>query len=181
MEGYLNLKNFEIPEAISRLRLSSQKLAIVTGKQYKIEKKFRLRNLCNLDAIKEVLLKEVPLVPCDAIKDEFHFLLHCDNFPELKNSTFEEIQRSEYIDLSKGNLIFQGKSYFLIFQGIISFITCIGKIHQNFSRSRRKIFETILLIILKKRKVLQFAVDFLGNIIVIFDFFKSCLLNALLQ
>ena len=89
MERYLNLKNFEIRKAISRLRLSSHKLAIVTGKWYKIEKELRLCNLCNLDAI----------------EDEFHFLLNCDNFSELRNSTFQEIQRSENIDLSKGNPI----------------------------------------------------------------------------
>ena len=71
------------------LRLSSHKLAIVTGKWYKIEKELRLCNLCNLDAI----------------EDEFHFLLNCDNFSELRNSTFQEIQRSENIDLSKGNPI----------------------------------------------------------------------------
>ena len=49
MERYLNLKNLEIRKAISRLRLSAHKLAIVTGKWYKIEKEYRLCNLCHLD------------------------------------------------------------------------------------------------------------------------------------
>ena len=38
-ERYLNLKNFEIRSSLSKLRLSSNKLAVVTGKWYKIKKK----------------------------------------------------------------------------------------------------------------------------------------------
>ena len=37
-ERYLNLKNFEIQNALSKLRLSPDKLAVVTGKWYKIKK-----------------------------------------------------------------------------------------------------------------------------------------------
>ena len=56
-ERYLNMKNFEIRNVISKLRLSSNKLAVVTGKWYKIKKENRLCNFYNLNAI----------------EDEFHF------------------------------------------------------------------------------------------------------------
>ena len=52
------MKNFEIRNALSKLRLSSNKLAVVTGKEYKINKEKRLFNFCNLNVI----------------EGEFHFL-----------------------------------------------------------------------------------------------------------
>ena len=60
---YLNLKNFETRNALSKLRLSSNKLAVVIGKWYKIKKENRLCNFCNLNNI----------------EDEFHFLIDCPN------------------------------------------------------------------------------------------------------
>ena len=69
-ERYLNLKNFEIRNSLSKLRLSSNKLAVVTGKWYKINKEKRLCNFCNLNAI----------------KDEFHFLIDCPNYKKLRKS-----------------------------------------------------------------------------------------------
>ena len=41
-ERYLNLKNFEIRNALFKLKHSSNKLAVVTGKWYKIKKENRL-------------------------------------------------------------------------------------------------------------------------------------------
>ena len=35
-ERYVNLKNFEVQNALSKLRLSSNKLTVVTGKWYRI-------------------------------------------------------------------------------------------------------------------------------------------------
>ena len=43
-EGYVNLKNFKIQNALYKLRLSSNKLAVVTGKCYRIKKENRLCN-----------------------------------------------------------------------------------------------------------------------------------------
>ena len=51
-ERYLNFKNFEIQRAMSKLRLSSNKLAVVTGKWYKIKKHNRLNNFYNLNVTK---------------------------------------------------------------------------------------------------------------------------------
>ena len=55
--------NFEIQNAISKLKLSSIKLAVVTGKWYKINKENRLCNFFNLNAV----------------QNEFHFLIDCPN------------------------------------------------------------------------------------------------------
>ena len=87
-ERYLNLKNFEIRNALSKLRLSSNKLAVATGKWYKINKEKRLCNFCNLNAI----------------EDEFDFLIDCSNYKKLRKSPFKSIQDIQHIDLSWGNI-----------------------------------------------------------------------------
>ena len=52
-ERNLNLKNFEIQNVLSKLKLTSNNLAVVAGKWYKINKKNRLCNFCNLNAIED--------------------------------------------------------------------------------------------------------------------------------
>ena len=84
-ERYLNLKNFEIRNALSKLRLSSRKLAVITRKWYKIREENRLCNFCNLNAI----------------EDEFNFLIECPNYKKLRKSTLKSIQDVEHIDLSQ--------------------------------------------------------------------------------
>ena len=66
-ERYLNLKKFEIRKAIPKLKLSSNKLEMVTGKSYKTKTENRLSNLCNLNSI----------------EDEFHFSVNCPNYKQL--------------------------------------------------------------------------------------------------
>ena len=83
-ERYLNLKNFEIRNALFKLRLSSNKLAVVTGKWYKIKKENRQCNFCNLNAI----------------EDEFHFLI-ISKKQKLRKSALKSIQDAERIDLSR--------------------------------------------------------------------------------
>lgn len=51
----LNLKNFETQKDMSKLRLSSDKLAVVTRKWYKVKEESRLCNFCNLNATEEEL------------------------------------------------------------------------------------------------------------------------------
>ena len=87
-ERYANLKNFEIQNALSKLRLSSNKLAVVTGKWYSIKKENRLCSFCNVNAI----------------QDEFHFLIDCPNYKKLRKSPLKSIQHTENIDLSRGNI-----------------------------------------------------------------------------
>ena len=76
MERYLNSKNFEIRNTIPNQKLSSNKLAVVTGKWYKIRKKV-LCNFCNLNAV----------------EDEFHFLINCPNYRKFREPTFRYIKR----------------------------------------------------------------------------------------
>ena len=66
-ERYLNLKKFEKRNAIPKPRLSSNKLAFVTEKWYKIKKENRLCNFCNLNAIED--------------------LIDCPNYKTLRKST----------------------------------------------------------------------------------------------
>ena len=63
-EIYLDLRNMEIRNALSKLRLSSFKLAIVTGKWFKTKKEERICQFCDLNEV----------------EDETHFLLHCQNY-----------------------------------------------------------------------------------------------------
>ena len=87
-ERYANLKNFEIQNALSKLRLSSNKLTVVPGKWYSIKKENRLRSFCNVNAI----------------QDEFHFLIDCPNYKKLRKSALKSIQHTEHIDVTRGNI-----------------------------------------------------------------------------
>ena len=113
MERYLTLKNFEARKAISKLRLSSHKLAIVTGKWYRIEKESRLCNLCDQNSI----------------EDEFHFSLNCDHYTELRKSLFQSIQETERIDLTNGIAIETLRELF--YNGSLSSLHALGRFIQN--------------------------------------------------
>ena len=117
-ERYLNLKSFEVRNALPKLRLSSNKLAVVTGKCYKINKENRLCNFCNLNAI----------------EDEFHFLIDCPNYKKLRKSPFKSIQGTEHIDLSWGNITKKLRELFS--NGSIQSLYVLGKFVQTAIESR---------------------------------------------
>ena len=50
-ERYLDLGNMEIKNVLSKLRLSSFKLAIVTGKWFKTKKEERICKFCDLNEV----------------------------------------------------------------------------------------------------------------------------------
>ena len=83
------MKKLEIRSAISKLRLSSNKLAVVTGKWCKIKKENRLCKFCNLNAKEEI----------------FHFLIDHAVYKKLKESTHGYIEDTERTYLSRGNVI----------------------------------------------------------------------------
>ena len=85
-ERYVNLKNFEIQFALSKLRLSSNTLAVVTGKWYRFKKENRLCSFCSVNAM----------------QDEFSFLIDCPNYKKLRKSVLKFIQDTEHFDLSRG-------------------------------------------------------------------------------
>ena len=71
-EPYLNIQNDQHRKSISRLRLSSHRLAIETGRWQKIPKENRLCRYCNLNKI----------------ESESHFLFECHSYVPGRNSLF---------------------------------------------------------------------------------------------
>ena len=76
----------EIRDALSKLRLSSSKLAIVTGKWFKTKKK----GICKFCDLNEV-------------EDETHFLLKCRNYKDHRKSLIDYFISTENINLTFGN------------------------------------------------------------------------------
>ena len=111
-ERYSNLKNLKIQNSLSQLRLSLNKLAVVTGKQCKINKEKRLCNFCNLNAT----------------EDEFHFLIDCPNYNKFRKSPFKSIQDTEQTDLSRGNITKKLRQLFL--NGSLQSLYVLGKFVQ---------------------------------------------------
>ena len=112
------LKNFEIRNAIYKLGLSSNKLAIVTGKWYKIKKEKRLCNFYNLNAV----------------DDEFYFLTDCPNYKKLRESTLKSIQDTEHFDLSRENITKKLRELFS--SGWLRSLYVLGKFVQTAMESR---------------------------------------------
>ena len=90
------MKNFEIRSAISKLRLSSNKLTVVTGKWRKIKNENRVSKFCNFNAIEDI----------------FHFLTDHPNYKKLKESTLEYIEHTEHTYLSRGNITMKLKELY---------------------------------------------------------------------
>ena len=86
-ERYLGLGNMEIRNALSKLRLSSFKLAIVTGKWFKTKKEERICKFCDLNEV----------------EDETHFLLQCRNYKDLWKGLISYLISAENINLKFGN------------------------------------------------------------------------------
>ena len=112
-ERYLNLHDFEIRKAISKLRLSSHKLAIVTGKWYKIEKSQRICKLCDLDKI----------------ENEFHVIFDCPYYEEERDVTFAAICKSENINLMNGEKTQKLRKIFT--KGCLKTLNLLGKFFQS--------------------------------------------------
>ena len=84
IEKYLSLKDSELRKALSQLRLSSLKLAILTGKWYNIKKEERKCKFCD----------------SNEIEDEFHFIFHCSYYNELRKDLNEHLIVNENVDLT---------------------------------------------------------------------------------
>ena len=119
-ERYLNLKNFEIRNALSNLRLSSHKLRVVTGNGVKLTKKIDFAIFVYLNAI----------------DDEFHFLIDCPNYKKLRKCPFKSIQDTEHIDLSQGHIT--KKLGELFSNGLLQSLYVLGKFVQSVMESREK-------------------------------------------
>ena len=86
-ERYLDLRNMKMRNALSKLRLFSFKLAIVTGKCLKTKKEKRICKFCDLSEV----------------EDETHFLLQCRNYKDLRKGLIDHLISTENINLTFGN------------------------------------------------------------------------------
>ena len=78
LSAYLDLtrKNTSRTEPLVKLRISSHKLRIETGRYNKIPRDERLCSLCN----------------CNKIEDETHFLLDCPSYSSIRDRFFSKIE-----------------------------------------------------------------------------------------
>ena len=95
--------------ALSKLRLFSFKLAIVTGKCLKTKKEKRICKFCNLSEV------EV----------ETHFLLQCRNYKDLRKGLSDHLISTENINLTFGNKL--EKLNLLFVSGSWGSLNALGK------------------------------------------------------
>ena len=88
----------ETKNALSKLRLSSFKLTIVTGKWFKTKKEERICKFCDLNEV----------------EDETHFLLQCRNYKDLRKGLIDYLISTENINLTFGNRLKKLKLLFVI-------------------------------------------------------------------
>ena len=84
MENYLKIKNYQNRRALTKLRTSSHKLAIETGRWVNAKREERTCKQCNENKI----------------EDENHLLFECKAYTEKRLTTFQFIQSQLGIDLS---------------------------------------------------------------------------------
>ena len=132
------MKNFEIWKAQSKLRVSSNKLAVITGKWYKINKENRLCHFCTLNAI----------------EDEFHFLTDRPNYKNLRKSPFKSNQDTEHIDLSWGNITKKWRELFS--NGLLQLLYVLGKFIQTATASRENTQDWVFINLTSRKKKSQF-------------------------
>ena len=132
------MKNFEIRNAISNLRLWTNKLTVVTGKWYKIKKENRLCDFRNLNAI----------------EDEFHFLIHRSNHKKMIEYTLKSIQDTEHIDLIRRNIT--KKLSELFSNGSLRSLYVLGKFVQTPMESRENSQTEAFINITSRKKISQF-------------------------
>ena len=87
----------EIRNALSKLRMSSFKLAIVTEKWFKAKKEERICKYCDLNEV----------------EDETHFLLQCRNYKDCRKGLIDYLMSTENINLTFGNKLEKLKLLFV--------------------------------------------------------------------
>ena len=108
-ERYLNIDNLEIRTALTKLRLSSYKLAIVTGKWHKIKVEDRKCQFCN----------------SNEIEDEFHLLFQCSNYNNIRKELTDYLATNESIDITSENKLENLK--FVFSNGSFRSLKALGK------------------------------------------------------
>ena len=108
-ERYLNIDNLEIRTALTKLRLSSYKLAVVTGKWHKIKVEDRKCQFCN----------------SNEIEDEFHLLIQCSNYNNMRKELTDYLATNESIDITSENKLENLK--FVFSNGSFRSLKALGK------------------------------------------------------
>ena len=86
-ERYLEINNIELRTALSKLRLSSYKLAVVTGKWNKTKLEDRKCQFCK----------------SNEVEDEFHLLFQCSNYDNIRKELNDYLITNENIDITSEN------------------------------------------------------------------------------
>ena len=81
-EEYLNIHNFEHRRALTKLRISSHKLEIESGRWNNIQRENRVCKNCLLNKV----------------EDEFHLIFECQMHISERNILFETLQRKMKIN-----------------------------------------------------------------------------------
>ena len=96
-ETYLNIHNFEHRRAITKLRTSSHKLGIETGRWNNIDREKRVCDNCLLNKI----------------EDEAHFLFECHMHIQERHILFEKLQTIGKVNINPNNTLTLTSEIFL--------------------------------------------------------------------
>ena len=99
----------KIRNALSKLGLSSFKLAIMTGKWFKTKKEEQISKFCDLSKV----------------EDQTHFLLQCRNYKDLRKGLIDYLISTENINLTFGNKLEKLKLLFV--RGPWDSLNALGK------------------------------------------------------
>ena len=105
-----SLRNMEIRNPLSKLRLSSFKFAIMTGKWFKTKKEERICKFCDLSEV----------------ENKTHFFLQCRNYKDLRKDLIDHLISTENINLTFGNKLEKLKLLFV--SGSWGSLNALGKV-----------------------------------------------------
>ena len=121
MENYLKINDYQNRKAISKLRTSSHRLTIETGRWTNIIRENRICTQCGQNKV----------------EDEYHFLFDCSKHTIERNISFEKIKTKTNINLFDNSK--QVENLKLLFQSdSISSLNTLGKFIKNSFSNRQE-------------------------------------------
>ena len=121
-ESYLNINNFEHRRAISKIRTSSHKLQVETGRWENIEKHNRICKNCALDTV----------------EDELHFLFDCSMHEIERQGLFKTVKCKINVDLPLGHSR-EGVIQRIFNSDNVSTLNALGKFIQHALKKRENV------------------------------------------
>ena len=121
-ESYLNINNFEHRRAISKIRTSSHKLQVETGRWENIEKHNRICKNCALDTV----------------EDELHFLFDCSMHEIERQDLFKTVKCKINVDLPLGHSR-EGVIQRIFNSDNVSTLNALGKFIQHALKKRENV------------------------------------------